>query len=198
MATRNGQEAIEGRVEMKFSIIGITGPARSGKDTVADELLRCGAGLYRYAFADPIRAMLKAGLGIDMADPWWQGHKEDMIDRYGCSARRLMQTLGTEWGRNLICSDIWLGVAEEQFAERGPGMVISDVRFDNEAAWVRKLGGLVLHVRRPGATAVEAHASEAGVEFDARDHAISNDGTLERLRGKASLFARLLQLPAAS
>lgn len=161
-------------------LIGIAGRARSGKDTVANFIIAAIGG-YRYSFADPIRAML-APLGVDMSDPYWQARKEDIIPALGVSPRRMMQTLGTEWGRNLISPDLWLVLAHQRLLRNGPGMVISDVRFENEAAWIRKHGGRIIHVIRPEAKAVEAHASEDGIEMLDTDVQLFNSGTLEELQ----------------
>lgn len=161
-------------------LIGIAGRARSGKDTVANFIIAAIGG-YRYSFADPIRAML-APLGVDMNDPYWQARKEDVIPAIGVSPRRMMQTLGTEWGRNLINPDLWLVMAHQRLLRNGPGMVISDVRFENEAAWIRKHGGRIIHVIRPEAKAVEAHASEDGIEMLDTDAQLFNSGTLEELQ----------------
>jgi len=161
-------------------LIGIAGRARSGKDTVANFIVAAIGG-YRYSFADPIRAMLTP-LGVDMSDPYWQARKEDIIPALGVSPRRMMQTLGTEWGRNLINPDLWLVMAHQRLLRNGPGMVISDVRFENEAAWIRKHGGRIIHVIRPEAKAVEAHASEDGIEMQDTDARLFNSGTLEELQ----------------
>ena len=164
----------------QIPLIGIAGRARSGKDTVANFIIAAVGG-YRYSFADPIRAML-APLGIDMADPYWHARKEEPIPALGVSPRRMMQTLGTEWGRNLINPDLWLVMAHQRLLRNGPGMVISDVRFENEAAWIRKHGGRIIHVIRPEAKAVEAHASEDGIEMQDTDARLFNSGTLEELQ----------------
>ncbi len=161
-------------------LIGIAGRARSGKDTVANFIIAAIGG-YRYSFADPIRAML-APLGVDMNDPYWQARKEELIPALGVSPRRMMQTLGTEWGRQIINPDLWLIMAHQRLLGNGPGMVISDVRFENEAAWIRKHGGRIIHVIRPEAKAVEAHASEDGIEMLDTDVRLFNSGTLEELQ----------------
>ena len=108
-------------------VIGLHGRARSGKDTVANFILAQRGG-YIYSFADPIRAML-VPLGIDMRDPYWQERKEEVIPAIGASPRRMMQTLGTEWGRELINPELWLILAKQLLLNCGPGMVIADVRF---------------------------------------------------------------------
>lgn len=164
------------------TVIGLHGRARAGKDTVANFILSHRGG-YLYSFADPIRAML-VPLGIDLSDPYWQARKEDVIPALGVSPRRLMQTLGTEWGRQTINPELWLILAKQRLLNFGPGMVIADVRFENEASWVRSQGGRVIHIERPNNVAVEAHASEAGIEFKGEegDIKIVNGGTLEDLQ----------------
>lgn len=168
----------------RYPIIGITGLARSGKDTVASFLIPVTGG-YRYALADPIRAML-VPFGVDMADPYWQTHKEDIIPALGVSPRYLMQTLGTEWGRQLVNENVWLLLAQQRVVRFGPGMVVTDIRFENEADWVRKHGGIILHVLRKEAPEVELHASEAGVEIKDSDLVIHNNGTLEELQQRVT------------
>lgn len=158
-------------------MIGLCGPARTGKDTAADLLLSNVRG-YRYSFADPIRDMIKA-LGVDMSNPYWIEHKEAPVPWLGASPRRLMQTLGTEWGRQMIREDIWLQMAAHVFKVNGPGMVVSDVRFENEAAWVREHGGLIIHIRRSSAPKVASHISEAGVAVAEGDALVHNEGTIQ-------------------
>lgn len=161
-------------------LIGIAGRARSGKDTVANFLIAAIGG-YRYSFADPIRSML-APLGVDMNDPYWQDRKEEIIPALGVSPRRMMQTLGTEWGRELINPHLWLILANHRLLRDGPGMVIPDVRFENEAEWIRRYGGRIIHVYRTDGREVEAHASEAGVKRLPEDIQLFNTGTLEELQ----------------
>lgn len=161
-------------------VIGLHGLARSGKDTVAHFILSTRGG-HVYSFADPIRAMLRP-LGIDMSDPYWLARKEEIIPALGTSPRRLMQTLGTEWGRELINPNLWLILAKQRLLAYGPGMIVADVRFENEADWIRSQGGRIIHIERPDAMAVAAHASEAGVAFKDEDFRIINGGTLEDLQ----------------
>lgn len=165
------------------ALIGITGKARSGKDTLANFIVASMGG-YRYSFADPIRAMLHAGFGINMQDPYWLARKEDVIPALGKSPRQLMQTLGTEWGHNHVCRRVWLILANQVLLNRGPGMVLADVRFDMEAEWVRSLGGLVIHLERVGVSEVNPHVTEAGVGFHPDDVRMTNNGTLEELQIK--------------
>lgn len=165
-------------------LIGLTGPARSGKDTVAEHLEES-HGFERYALAGPIKEMLHAGLGLSYTE-MHSGVKEDPLLRLGIdkSPRQLMQTLGTEWGRKHVHPDIWLILAQlhwDQMRLFGRPMVISDVRFENEAHWIR-MHGLLVHIVRPDAPRVSAHSSEAGVErLVSLDHTIHNVGSINDL-----------------
>ncbi len=167
-------------------IIGITGPARSGKDTAA-ALILARYGGYRYSFADPMRAMLRAGFGIDMEDPYWQDHKEDPIPVLGRSPRYLLQTLGTEWGRDLVTPGIWRMLATQKFESFGHGMVIPDVRFEDEAQLVRK-HGVLIHIERKSAAQVASHSSEAGVELGPSDLMLDNNGSMDELRHQIEML----------
>lgn len=159
-------------------IIGISGPARVGKSTAAELLLRMGVGKYVYSFADPLRAMIKAGFGIDLDNPYWALRKEDPMPEYGGhSPRSLLQLLGTEWGRHLVHQDVWLTLATRAHLQRGPGMIIADVRFENEATWIRSRGGIVMHLERGKAPKVRPHPSEAGVLQQACDWHVYNEST---------------------
>ena len=163
---------------MKFPVIGFAGRAGTGKDAAASFAIAAFGG-YRYAFADPVRAMLRAGFGLDLLDPYWQTHKEDPIPAFGGkSPRQLMQTLGTEWGQDLVHPHIWVILATGVLRQRGRGMVVSDVRFEHEARWVRTMGGLIVHIDRP-AKEVNAHRSEDGIAVAEKDAKVSNTGTLD-------------------
>lgn len=169
-------------------IIGLTGLAGSGKDSVRAVLQQHGyTGL---AFADPIRAMLRellASAGISSMHMTARVLKEQPIPQLGVSYRQLAQTLGTEWGRALG-ADIWVRIATARMDEMlantfGPmQFVISDVRFPNEEALIRQRGGQIWHVLRPGVAPVRAHESEAHAQAIAADYTILNNGTLEDLQ----------------
>lgn len=197
-------------------LIGITGYAGSGKDTVRN-LLTGYLGYTGFAFADPIRTMLHCLLehgGIDDKYIESREFKEQVIPELGLSYRQLVQTLGTEWGRSLH-SDFWLRLAGAHMADlqadfehmcelheehgseyerAAPRFVISDVRFINEAEWIRARGGVIWRVERPDAVPVRAHASEAEIYHFKPDAVIDNSGDLEHLRHEV---AHILALQAA-
>jgi hypothetical protein len=58
--------------------------------------------------------------------------------------------------------------------------MIPDVRFENEADWLRSEGGILIEVSR-GSPGEDSHASEAGVPDKYITHSIVNDGTIDEL-----------------
>jgi hypothetical protein len=165
-------------------LIGLTGRAGAGKSTVAAYLEDEHAFEHR-AFADPILEMictLFAHCGIDGAHAIERNLKE-LPTALGFSYRELAQELGTGWGRRLSES-FWLRAAElalDGAMERGDDIVISDVRFPNEADWIRQRGGVIVRVFRNDLPPVRAHESEAHVDTIGSTWALYNFGSLETL-----------------
>lgn len=170
-------------------LIALTGRARSGKDT-AGQFFCSTYAFTQYAFADPIRAGLRAALGL--TDWHFNEGKEIVIPAYGKSPRQLMQLFGTDFGRKMIHPDIWFVPAEE-IVRSTKNLVITDCRFDNEAAWVRENDGYVVHITRNNAPQVSAHVSEDGVSEKLIDFKIENNGALEDLYGSLdSMYSELI------
>lgn len=163
------------------SLIGIAGPARSGKDTAANFLFTEYGYLIR-SFASPIRDMLKV-LGIDPVD--LRDNKDEVTTIYGKTPRYMMQKLGTDWGRDDINPDIWV-IRMEQWlnTHRYSDVVIPDIRFENEADLIRSRGGIIIHITCRGG--IEGnHKSEDGIKVNFQDdYVIDNGGTIDELHTK--------------
>lgn len=170
-----------------LKLIGIAGKARSGKDTAANYLAHK-HGLIRYSFATPMKAAIKTMFGL--TDRHVDGDlKETELPWLGVSPRRIMQTLGTEWARDTIRQDLWVLLAQREWQQmKEPtddtfhaGMIIPDVRFEDEADFIRRNGGLVIHIERDSAPKIESHKSESGVQPVYGDPIILNNGSLDDL-----------------
>ena len=167
-------------------VIGLAGYARSGKDTVADLLVKQ-HGFVKVRFADALKRGLAEMLGLTPAQLDGD-EKETVVPWLGVTPRHLMQTLGTEWGRNLVHPDVWVLATQrhlERLVKNGiKRIVLSDVRFENEAVMTKYLGALV-RIDRPGVGAVNGHVSEEVWELTPHlDGVLVNDGTLEDLEDK--------------
>jgi energy-coupling factor transporter ATP-binding protein EcfA2 len=124
--------------------------------------------------AGPLKSMLRT-LGVpEIHLTGTLADKEVPLDLLcGRTARHAMQTLGTEWGRECIHPELWLRAwryAAEQVTSAGgcPSLIIiDDLRFDNEAAYLRGLGAIIVRLFRAGIHYEQGHASERPVAYDA-------------------------------
>lgn len=169
-------------------LIGLTGAAGAGKDTVASMLIEEHGG-QQASFAGPLYDFVAAITGIPKDKLADRSVKEAVIPWLGKSPRQLLQTLGTEWGRQTVNEDIWVRSLLERIApwlDAGLPVVVTDVRFDNEAVAIADAGGEVWRVVRPGwsclSDAAVRHSSEGGVSDHLVARTIVNDGTLDDLR----------------
>lgn len=170
---------------MKKILIGLTGPARCGKDTAAGFLIE--QGFNRVSFADPLRDAVSAILrepgsalfGDATKDtpirPWWPKH---------VTPRLLLQAIGTQGVRNYVDPRFWIWLAEEKYDASLAPVVVTDVRFLEEAEWVREKGGQIWRIlrnTRAEITGIANHASEAGLPMHPDDVLISNNDSIEQL-----------------
>jgi hypothetical protein len=176
-------------------LIGLSGYARSGKDTVA-ELLCLNYGYKRVSFADPMRqALYVLSPKIDNIV-----RLSEYVDDYGWDVakqnqevRRLLQVFGTEVGRKMFGLDFWINIALKDLSG-DTQVVISDVRFPNEADAIAKLGGSMWRINRKNHSAVNGHASEHAMDNYMFNHVIYNDGTLDDLSDEVFMLAKHLGL----
>lgn len=183
-----------------MTIIGIHGLAGAGKDTVADYLVEQ-YDFEKIAFAQPIKDAAQIIFGLYPEVFIDRELKERVIPWLGKSPRQIAQLIGTEFGRQHFGDDIWIKVAKQRIdAWREEvvdqtfhplcGIVITDVRFENEAAFVRAEGGVVWHIHRPGVDPVSSHVSENGIAVADRDLVIHNDGLKFELFDKVDALIR--------
>lgn len=184
-----------------MQLIGIAGKARSGKDTIAKWFGK-ERDAFHSAFAFPIKQAV-IGMFAPLTGIGWEHFentelKEAPLLHIGVSPRALAQALGTEFGRECVHPDVWVMMTEsylkscQVWGKPNQVIVMSDLRFENEAEWLRRNGGVVIHVTRQGAdgsVGIQGHASEAGIVIETGDLLIHNDGTIEQLHAKlAELF----------
>lgn len=168
-------------------IIGLSGYARSGKDTVAQFLVE-EHGFKRLAFADTIRTFL-----LKINPILEDGHRlNETVQMYGweiakskTEVRRLLQETGVT-ARQMFGEDFWV---EQAFASADPtsDYVISDVRFPNEADYIKDLAGSVWRINRWGVAPINKHESEVAMDLYPFDIVLDNDGTIKKLQTATSL-----------
>jgi len=195
-------------------IIAISGLIGSGKDTAADYLVNLHE-FRRESFAGNLKDSMCAIFGWDremlegrskssrewreQIDPWWS-------ERLGIphlTPRWILQHVGTDVIRGQFHDDMWLASLENKLRKTDDDIVISDVRFKNEVAMLRKLGAICIEVTRGDRpdwynTALDGnvsmleklkvHRSEydwIGTNFD---HILDNNGSLDELYAQVELL----------
>lgn len=163
-------------------VIGLCGYAGAGKTTAASVLVR-NHGYTRLRYAAPIKAAVAAIIAAGSGDSGYARRCVDgdlkerpCAELGGATPRVAMQTLGTEWGRRYLGELAWLNIMQMRagaLLAEGRRIVIDDVRFDDEARQVKRLGGPVLLVQRADVVRRSAHKSEDLPPYDA---VIRNDG----------------------
>lgn len=193
-------------------VVAFCGKARAGKDTAAilmRDWIQKRNDMVPHeqnyvigveSFAAPIKTMAAVlldyfGMGSIMDNstlvPFIEGdRREEVIEGIGVSTRQILQTLGTEWGRDTVNPDLWLNCMETRIRNyemakdhgyKGAIVFITDLRFDNEAQLVRRLGGRTIKIIRDDLPAVAPHVSEAGIAFNLIDEVVSNNSSFEDL-----------------
>ena len=166
-----------------YNTIGLVGYSQSGKDTVADILVK-NYGYTRVAFADKIREFLYGLNPMVACSP--TGYLQDLVNLVGWDAakqepqvRRLLQDLGNS-ARKTIDENVWVTLALGNI-DVNQRVVITDVRFENEAIMIKFMGGQLWRVKRVGVGPVNDHVSESELEGYKVDQIFVNNGTIEDL-----------------
>lgn len=186
----------DGELIPRVRAIGLSGWARSGKDTVADILVK-NSDYTKVSFADPMReALLRLNPDITYGDmrniPLATAIRNpsswEYVKQFSPEIRPLMQRLGTEVGRDMFGENFWVDLAIDRI-EDGSKVVFADVRFPNEARAVKSLGGEVWRIMREGVMPANDHISEHALnDYHDFDRLILNNGTLEDLETQVKNF----------
>lgn len=167
-------------------IIGFYSPAPcSGKSTACSFLAT--EGYTTTSFARTLKEMVGVllkhlGYSEDNVKRLLYKDKHELIPEIGVTARYLMQTLGTEWGRKLVHPDLWVICWRKGSARSHT--TVEDVRYPNEAQAVLEEGGVLVRLENKKAQEDYAkvssgHTSEQGLEHFTFDINLDNNGSLE-------------------
>jgi hypothetical protein len=140
-------------------IIGVCGLIGAGKDTIADYLVNIHQ-FRRESFANTLKDAVAAVFGWDrellegrtrhsrewreQVDPWWA----ERLGMPDLTPRWVLQYWGTEVVRRSFHDDTWIASLENRLRKTTDDVVISDCRFPNEIAAIKRAGGVVIRVHR--------------------------------------------------
>lgn len=175
-------------------VIGLTGCAGHGKDTVADYLVEK-YGFVKISYAGPLKDGVAAIFGFDRNRMETDREYKEAPSVWGRSPRHYLQWLGTDILRKHVSQDFFMVRMRNELDElmaAGKNVVVSDARFDNEAAMVldctrdSEYDSEVWEISawdRLGnnGTQLNAHVSEAGVSPNLVTCVIENNGSVRDL-----------------
>jgi len=168
-------------------IIGFHGPAFSGKDTAASSIKELHKDTDIFAFAQPLKEASKILFNFTNDQLYDPVIKEKMDERWNKSPRQILQWLGTDVLRKHINEEFFIMNMKQRIANsKAKYIVISDVRFPNEAEFVRSLGGKVIQITRSNSKTTEhnTHITEQCLPSELIDMVVLNDGTKEEFQHK--------------
>lgn len=184
-------------------IVGLAGKARSGKDTVADYLasLLGGYDFLKTGFADELKKQVMRHFCLSF-DQLYGSKKEKPDTRYKrmdknsfWTPREIMQKYG-EFMRS-IDSEYWVNILFRSAEERGySNILITDVRYKNEAHACKERGGHLVKVVRDGADRIadSSHISENDLDdYEDFDFVIDNNGGLDDLKENTKKLANIIK-----
>lgn len=163
----------------KIKVIGITGKKYTGKTTYANAIVTAlgtkRVTVEKYSFAKPLKEICHILFGGTEAN-WYGDFKTERLENWhGVAAvapgtpRAIMQFVGTELFRDHVHQDFWLLVARAYIADIEKEMqcdvlVIDDVRFDNEALFLKQeYNATIVNLYRPMLSTTDGHRSERGI-----------------------------------
>ena len=121
------------------------------------------------------------------------------------SVRDFLQKLGTDAIRDGLHENTWVNATladyKKESSECGtssigtivncvdyPNWIITDTRFPNEAEAIKKAGGIVIRINRPGVQPINPHPSETSLDHWEFDAVINNDGDVSDIVHKVGLL----------
>lgn len=158
-----------------ITYVGLAGYKQSGKDTVANIIHKNCKHLYPYrvGFADALKEEVANACGVEVS--YINEHKDNF--------RLILQGWGTNFRRELYGDNYWLikmGMMLFNLSPHHQLVLIPDVRFPNEADFIRELNGEIWNVIRFQDSA-DKHPSEISLKDYKFDYVIKNTGSMETL-----------------
>lgn len=175
-------------------IIGISGYSGAGKDALGKLIALYERSYQIKKFAGKLKEVSSILTGIPLDKFEDQEFKKSVLGKewsyvsdtnegrkwVDMTVREMLQRLGTEAIRDTFHINTWVNALLKDYKD-GDNWVITDVRFANEAAAIKKLGGVIVRVSRGKHKPDDYHASEKSLDNWVYDYFVDNSGNLDEL-----------------
>lgn len=183
-------------------IMGFTGKAGSGKSTIAhfleEYLKEKKVSSQRISFAAPLKHAMAFLFDTDQRRFWDAHLKEQDIPGFDFTPRKVLQVIATEGMRTHLGKDIFIKLAMQRIERMSYSttkiVIIDDVRFENEAAFIRERGVLIhIQKHRPWLVPSDNHVSELGISILDDELIFTNSySSLDKLEDAVNKSARVI------
>lgn len=186
------------------NLIGLCGQKRSGKDTAALYLIEK-HNYIKYSFAGALKSACSEIFMFDYEQT--EGSKKEEFDeRWNINPRKVFQRFGTEIFRDnleqffpemkFLKNNFWIyrfKIWYQQQVKKNPNVkiIVTDVRFQNEADIIKELGGIIIKIHRKKLNNTDNHSSEINIINISADYNINNDSTIESYYGNLKSILNL-------
>lgn len=180
---------------MNRKIIGLSGIAGCGKDTAAAAIKELEPSTDVFAFAGPLKEACKILFNFSNDQLHHPTIKEEIDERWERSPRQIFQWLGTDILRTHINQDFFVMNMKQRIdSSKADYIIISDVRFDNEAELIRSLGGKIVKIERNNGktTKHSQHITEKGISPHLIDSVIQNNASIKEFKTNVMLAVKFL------
>lgn len=171
-------------------IIGLSGKAESGKDTVANIIRIIYPNTEILHFGDTLKDVVSSAFNINRSILDTQEGKKCINPKTNSTYREILQKLGSLF-RQTFYENIWIDTVLDKIQSDNIIYVIADVRYPNEKKAIEDKGGIVIRIDRQGISQME-HQSETALDDYPFKYIIYNNGTLENLSKKVELLCKQL------
>lgn len=200
-------------------IIGLSGYAKSGKDTVAEIITLAQPDKWQIKkFSGKLKTIASILLGQPehlfedqdfkssmLGEEWWKNYGDFY---HQTTVRDFLQLLGTDAIRNGLHSNAWVNALMADYKETETNerlsqfilkvtppsnWIVTDCRFPNEAEAIKDRGGIIIRIDRPGVEPVNAHPSETALDNWDFDYKIANVSDLASLKQTVEVLLNRIQ-----
>jgi hypothetical protein len=175
-------------------IIGISGKIGSGKDTLADLIIKNDPAFIKVSYASKLKKVGAFLTGTEESLWFTQEGKNVSLPEWGMTIGQFQQKLGTEAIRNGLHNEAWILALFADLKENSK-WIIPDMRFPNELEAVKQKGGFTIRINgdpakvRANSTRDLTHLSEIALDNATDfDFVYTNDKTLVELENFAKLI----------